>query len=133
MIYALDTNTISFFLRGDETVKFNADTALDAGYELIIPKIVDYEIQRGLVAKSKHKILREYMEFRNNLKVGAIDDNVWQKAVYVYASLSQKGKPIGDGDTLIAAFCLANNYTLITDNISDFQYVDGLTCLNWKQ
>lgn len=133
MTYVLDTNTISYFLRGDEQVKQQADTALDKGHELIIPKIVDYEVQRGLVAGRKDRILREYMAFRNTMEVGVIDDDIWQKAVEVYASLSQKGKPIGDGDTLIAAFCLAHGYTVVTNNVSDFERVDGLDIVNWKQ
>ena len=108
MIYALDTNTITFFLKEDAHVKQQADTALDAGHELVIPKIVDYEVQRGLVARRMNKKLREYIAFRDTMAVGVISEAVWQKAVQVYASLSQQGKPIGDGDVLIAAFCLVN-------------------------
>ena len=110
MIYVLDTNTISFILKGDAQIRQRADEALDAGHELIIPKVVDYEVRRGLAAKRKDRILREYMAFRGSMEIGVIDDSVWERAVEVYASLSQKGRLIGDGDTLIAAFSLINGY-----------------------
>ena len=48
MIYALDTNILSFLLKNNKNAVCNADAATYNGHELIIPKIVDYEIQRGL-------------------------------------------------------------------------------------
>lgn len=132
MIYALDTNTVSFFLRENEQVKFHADNALNKGHKLLIPKVVDYEIRRGLEAKRMYKIMRKYLDFRKAIEIGIIDDAVWDKAVNIYALLSQEGKPIGDGDVLIAAFCLVNNFTLVTDNIRHFENINGLSIVNWK-
>ena len=133
MTYALDTNTITFFLKENKRARQNADAAFDAGHNLIIPKIVDYEVQRGLVAGRMDRKLREYMAFRETVEVGAISDEVWQKAVQVYATLSQQGKPIGDGDVLVAAFCLVNSYTLVTDNTRHFENINGLDIINWKE
>jgi tRNA(fMet)-specific endonuclease VapC len=133
MIYALDTNTVTFLLKENENVKNNADIALDNGHNLIIPKIVDYEIQRGLVARRMNKKLREYLSFCQFITIGAISDKVWQKAVQIYAKLSQQGKPIGDGDILIAAFCLVNEYVLVTDNARHFNRIDGLSFINWLE
>ena len=87
MIYALDTNTVTFFLKENKQARQNAEMALDAGHELTIPRIVDYEVQRGLVAKRMDRKLREYISFRATIEVGSIDDEVWQKAVDIYASL----------------------------------------------
>ena len=131
MIYALDTNTVTFILKEDEGVKSNADIALDKGHKIVLPRIVDYEVQRGLLAKSMDKKLREYLIFRRTISIGVISEKVWQKAAHVYAALIQKGKPIGDGDTIIAAFCLVNDCVLVT-NDTDFTQVDGLQLVNWK-
>jgi predicted nucleic acid-binding protein len=130
MIYALDTSTVTFLLKENENVKLNADISLDKGHTLILPRIVDYEVQRGLLAKRMDKKLREYLAFRNAISIGAISEEVWDKATHLYAVLSQKGTPIGDGDTIIAAFCLVNDCTLVT-NDTDFFYVDGLKIVNW--
>ena len=37
-----------------------------------------------------------------------------------------------DQDKMIAAHCRSLGYTLITDNIKDFQYVDGLNIITWR-
>jgi tRNA(fMet)-specific endonuclease VapC len=39
---------------------------------------------------------------------------------------------IGDADILIAAYCLVNDYTLVTNNTNDFNRIDGLKLVNWK-
>ena len=38
---------------------------------------------------------------------------------------------VGDDDIFIAAFCIANSYTLITRNTKDFANIQGLKLLNW--
>ena len=37
-----------------------------------------------------------------------------------------------DADILIAAFCLHNNYILVTDNIKHFKNIKGLNTVNWR-
>lgn len=37
-----------------------------------------------------------------------------------------------DRDKMIAAHCRSLGYTLITDNMKDFQYVDGLEIMTWR-
>ena len=131
MIYALDTNTVTFILKEDAEVKHNADIALDKGHSLILPQIVDYEVQRGLLAKRMNKKLEEYLFFRQIVSIGVINEEVWQEAARIFALLYQKGKPIGDGDILVAAFCLVNNCILVT-NDTHFNRVRGIQITNWK-
>jgi predicted nucleic acid-binding protein len=50
--------------------------------------------------------------------------------------LSKQGKPIGgkfDGDVFIAAYCLVNSYTLITNNKDHFERINGLKFVKWAQ
>ena len=132
MIYTLDTDTLTFLLKGDERVNDNANDATANGHVLVLSRIVDYEVQRGLLAKKMNKKLREYMNFRQTVTVGSIDDIMWDKAANIYASLMQVGKPINDGDILIAAFSIVNKYTLVTNNANHFGRVGGLKFVNWK-
>ena len=131
-VYALDTNTLTFLLKEDEKVNKNADKATNEGHELILPPIVDYEVQKGLLAKWMTKKLQEYLDFRQHIPIGVFDDGVWQKAAHVYASLNNKGINIDDVDILIGAYCLVNNYTLVTNNTRHFQHIDGLKHVDWK-
>ena len=50
--YALDTNIISYFLRGDQAIQGKFREALANGDTFIIPPIVYYEIRRGFLLNS---------------------------------------------------------------------------------
>ena len=52
-------------------------------------------------------------------------------AARTYANLRKKGKTIGDADIMIAAFCVVNDYTLVTANIKHFTDIDGLQLVDW--
>ncbi|RYM10673.1 type II toxin-antitoxin system VapC family toxin [Sphingobium cupriresistens] len=45
--------------------------------------------------------------------------------------LERRGTPIGANDMLIAAHALAIGATLVTDNIREFERVEGLKLVNW--
>ena len=136
MTYTLDTNTISYFLRGEGNVRHYYDKEiLQAGNPYAIPWIVVYEINRWLFYnpdKDKKNFEREFSALFYNVRYTAeMSLGVWKKAAKIYISLKSKGQLIGDADILIASYCLVNNYTLITRNISDFERIDGLKFNNW--
>lgn len=47
------------------------------------------------------------------------------------ADLERHGKPISAHDMLIAAHTLALGATLVTDNVREFERVEGLAIENW--
>jgi len=132
MIYALDTNIVSYMLKEDADVIVHYRQTFDAGGDFVIPPIVFYEIQRGLLAKNLKKRLAQFEILCQ--KIGQVEFNslVWQKAAQIYADLSQQGKLIDDSDIFIAAFCLVNGFTLVTNNTRHFEYISGLKFINWK-
>jgi len=134
IIYALDSNIISAILKNDidTIVRYRQ---IKQGNEFVIPPIVFYEIRRGLLAKDMFKRLRNFEEFCRDIEIGKFNIQVWLKAAEIYATLSKQGKPIGtnfDGDVFIAAYCIINGYTLITNNKSHFGRIDGLKFENWN-
>ena len=44
----------------------------------------------------------------------------------------EKDKQGQDRDKMIAAHCRSLGYSLVTDNIKDFQYIEGLDILTWR-
>jgi predicted nucleic acid-binding protein len=52
------------------------------------------------------------------------------RAGKVYSSLSEKGKPVGETDTMIAGVALNRELTLITRD-ADFDRIDGLDTLSY--
>jgi predicted nucleic acid-binding protein len=94
--------------------------------------MVYYEVKRWLVVKNATAQLARFdklCQFKRHMTIDIISLN---KAIEIYAALAKKGQLIGDGDTLIAAYCIVNGYTLATNNTEDFQRVDGLQFVNWK-
>jgi len=136
MTYVLDTNTISYFLRGEGNVGncFQKEV-VSAGNPYTIPYIVAYEIWRWLHDKPTGQIkafARQFdILFTNVQDKAEMSASIWRKAADVYINLKQKGQLIGDADILIAAYCLVNNYTLVTNNSSDFDRISGLNHINW--
>jgi len=132
MIFALDTNTLTYLLKKDPSVIRQATEAINGGNTLILPPIVDYEIQRGLLAKRMETQLLKYLAFRETIPIGVFSEEVWVGAARIYATLRQQGELIDEADILIASFCLVNDYTLVTNNIRHFERVDRLSIVNWK-
>ena len=131
MIYALDTNTIIHLLNCDQQVTAKRDEAVSAGARFIIPPVVDYEIQRGLLYKPSPKKEQIYLAFRNYYGVGMMIAEMWVHAAHIYVNLRRNSFTVGDGDIFIAAFCLANGYILVTRNTRDFENIEGLQFVNW--
>lgn len=133
MIYALDTNIILRYLREDANVCHNFDDAIDRGCDIIIPKMVDYEILRGFRIMSTPSPKKEsaYKILTEQCKVTSLDEFFGERVVDVYAGLYHKGFTVGDMDILIAAFCLDYNCMLVTNNSKDFKNVDGLIMVDW--
>lgn len=51
----------------------------------------------------------------------------------IRADLQKKGTPIGAYDLLIAGQAIAQNLTLITHNVKEFERVEGLKLENWLE
>jgi len=134
--YVLDTNTVSYFLRGEGNVRENIRREITEHYNSYsIPFTVFYEVKRWLFYKPT-KLSKEYNQRFDAMYHSVADKadmpfNVWEKAIEVYMLLKSKGQLIGDADILIASYCLVNDYTLVTHNIKDFERIDGLKFVNW--
>jgi predicted nucleic acid-binding protein len=135
MIYALDTNIISYILKGDMGVinRFHEEIG-QPDNEAIIPPVVFYEVQRWLSAYSLYKKQRHFDALCLELGIGEFNYFTWKEAANIYANLKRQGNPLSnnDGDYLIAAFCIINGCTLVTNNTSHFERITGLRFVNWK-
>jgi len=131
MTYALDTNTLIFLLNNNEKVVERRNKAVFVGDRFIIPPIVDYEIQRGLLYKPSPKKESIYFSLRRHYGVGIMIPEMWIKSAHIYVELRKNGFTVGDDDIFVAAFCLLNGCTLVTRNTKDFENITGLQQVNW--
>ena len=134
MTYALDTNIIIKYLRNSVNITQRYNNAINSGYSIAIPKIVDYEIRRGfriLPAPKKEAAYQRLIGTPSICSIVEMDESSWERAEQVYEELYHKGFTVDEMDILIAAICLENNYTLVTNNEKDFKNISGLTLVNW--
>ena len=133
MTYALDTNIVSYCLKGLYQLDARIDSVLAAGNYITIPPITFYESLRGLLAANATMKLHLFLELCRRLGQSEMERPDWEAAAKLYAVLKRKGQPIHDSDLLQAAFCLRNRYTLVTHNTRHFRHIDDLSVVDWVE
>jgi tRNA(fMet)-specific endonuclease VapC len=130
----LDSNTISYYFRGDPQVvpRLQALSPADVG----VPAIVEYELRYGLLRlppEAANPRLAALDALLRVMQVLPFDSTCAAHAARVRAGLESAGAPIGPHDTLIAATVLRYQATLVTRNVREFSRVQGLQWLNWHE
>jgi len=136
MIYALDTNTISFLLRAKNNPEIaeRFATEIEQGNDYAIPPLSYYEIMWYLIRKKATVQLRYFQDlYQSSIVKPRMDEADLLLAAQIRADLDEQGKPISDTDILIAAYCIVNEFILVTDNTRDFERIEGLKIVNWKR
>ena len=133
MKFLLDTNPCVRYLNGrSENLRSRIDAAGDAN--LAVCSVVKAELSFG-AAKSAAPQQTQAIQavFLSRLFSFPFDDRA--AAVYgpLRAELEKRGLPIGSNDLMIAAIALANDVTLITANVNEFNRVAGLRMENWEE
>lgn len=128
----LDSNTISYYFRGDPHVvpRLQALRPADLG----VPAIVEYELRYGLQRLPEDAAalrLAALAQFLAPLQVLPFDSDCAAHAAKLRVALEARGTPIGPHDTLIAATALRHQATLVTRNVREFSRVEGLMLVNW--
>jgi tRNA(fMet)-specific endonuclease VapC len=127
--YLLDTDTVSYALRGEGRV---AARILDhAPSDLCISAITLAELRFGAERKRSQKLRRAIRSFVKDVAVVEFDAASAERFAEVAADLIRSGTPIGVFDTLVAAQALALGLIVVTNNTRHFGQVAGLKVENW--
>lgn len=128
----LDSNTISYFFRGDPVVVPRLKALRPD--EVAVPAVVEYELRYGLLrlpAAAARPRLEALDAFLAPLHIVPFDSACAACAARIRATLESLGTPLGPHDTLIAATALRNHVPLVTRNAREFSRVAGLDVQNW--
>ncbi len=130
MPYLLDTNICVFFLRGkldlDKTMKEKGRT------NCYISEITILELRFG--AENSHNPVKSHKavdDFINGLSIIPIFSCIRR---YAKEKVRHRkiGKPMNDEfDLLIGVTSVESKLTLITDNVTDFEPIEGIKIENW--
>jgi predicted nucleic acid-binding protein len=129
--YALDTNIITYYLKGNRTVIDRLADETDKGNLIFIPPIAFYEIKRWLLTINSNKKLALFEDMCSLSDIGSIERGILETASVIYSDLQKRGIAVGDNDILIAAYCIYHNFTLVTNNEKHFKYIANLRIENW--
>jgi tRNA(fMet)-specific endonuclease VapC len=127
--YMLDTDTVSFALRGQGQV---AERLLaHRPSEVCVSSLTLAELRYGAGVRRSRRLHRLIDTFVDTIEVSGFDRSAADRFGALGALLARRGVPIGTVDTLIAAHALALGLTLVTNNERHFSRVPGLTIESW--
>jgi tRNA(fMet)-specific endonuclease VapC len=129
-VYLLDTNVVSYFVRGTSAAVRN---------HLLHTPIESMAVSAVTEAELLFWIARRPGDARTRVSVqdflGRVTSLAWDtRAARVYAAVREeqrrKGRPLATEDLMIASHALSLGLTLVT-NDSAFSFVDGLKMEDW--
>jgi tRNA(fMet)-specific endonuclease VapC len=130
----LDSNTISYYFRGDPQVVPRLQALRPA--EVGVPAIVEYELRYGLLRMPSDAAaprLAALAQLLRPMQLLPFDSECAAQAARIRVDLEALGTPIGPHDTLIAATALRHQATLVTRNAREFSRFPGLQWVNWHE
>jgi tRNA(fMet)-specific endonuclease VapC len=131
-MFLLDTDSLIYSLKGDETVIRNLEKHhLDP---LKISVISLMELYYGSYKSEKATAnLAKVRRIENNFDIVSVDFSIAETFGMIKSNLEYEGTPLDDFDLVIAASALAYNLILVTNNEKHFLRVEGLKLENWAR
>ncbi len=129
-MYLLDTNTLIYFFKGMGSVSKNV--FLQSPNEIFVPTVVLYELQVGIEkSNNARNRIKQLQALLQKVTVLSFGENEAKIAAKIRVNLEFSGTPIGPIDVLIAGCAKANNLTLVTRNLKEFERIPELKLENW--
>ena len=128
--YLLDTNICIYVIkRRPESLleRFNRNAS-----HLAMSSITLAELMHGAeISSDPPRSLAVVENFCSRLEVLAYGPKAAQHYGQIRAALERRGTPIGVNDLHIAAHARSEGLTLVSNNLREFERVDGLLYENW--
>ncbi len=127
----LDTDTLSYFLKGFPNVVKQANESFNQLGYLNISVVTYYELLNGLIYKDAKKQMANFLELVQSCRILPITTEIAHLAAQIQADLRQNGRIIGHTDVLIGATAIHHNLKVITNNQAHFSQISNLELDNW--
>jgi tRNA(fMet)-specific endonuclease VapC len=128
--YILDTNIAIYVIKRrppEALATFNQHAG-----QLCISSITLAELLHGVEKSAKpDQNLRQVEDFISRLSVLEYGNKAAAHYGNIRADLERKGTPIGVNDLHIAGHARSEGLTLVTNNLKEFERVEGLRLGNW--
>ncbi len=133
MTWLLDTNAvIALVTRRSDALLRRVET-VEPG-TLAISSVVAHELYFGAYRSQKIEFNLETLRLLfADLVILDLDQEDARTAGEIRAALARQGTPIGPYDVLVAGQAKARGLILVTNNLAEFQRVDGLKIEDWTR
>ncbi len=130
-MYLLDTNIVSYWMRGDKNIIGRIKKQAPA--ELSLSTITLAEILYGIEKSPIKKKARRYKieQILSLLDLYAFDEPAAGQYAVIRAQLERDGAVISERDIQIASIASANKLTVVTHNVKEFGRIDRLEVEDW--
>ena len=135
MRYMLDTNILIYLIKNKPAAVAERVNALDSQAELCMSFFTFAELLMGAERSTrKPDVLRRLDALARVVAVRyGPHASICSHYAAQFTRLRAAGTPIGANDLWIASHALADDCTLVTNNLREFQRVDGLKLENWAE
>ena len=133
MKYLLDTNTLIYLIKNKPTSVAERINALDEDAVLCMSFFTYAELLKGAERSNRKADVMSRLD-QLTRQVPVIYDTDRSLCEYYaehFTRLREAGTPIGANDLWIACHALAQDATLVTNNMREFERVKGLRLENW--
>ena len=129
LVFMLDTDTVSYSLRGQGRVA----TVISQHRPSVIcvSAITMAQLRFGAMRRKSARLDQMIERFAENVVVMPFDADCAFMFGRIASQLEELGTPIGEFDALIAAHAMSLGLTLVTNNVKHFNRVAGLKVENW--
>ncbi len=131
MLYMLDTNICSYIIRNNPRGIYDKFKKVEKNNTIAISSIVVSELFYGAYKKGSIKLNKVVSVFVEHFVIYDYDKISASFYANIRHSLEKKGQIIGANDLLISAHALSQNAILVSNNLKEFNRVDGLKLENW--
>lgn len=133
MLYLLDTN-ICIYLIKKRPQGVLEEFGKHSPQDVAISTITLFELEYGVEKSQYRQRSQEALDrFLAPLSFIEMDRQAAIEAAIIRPELERKGMPIGPYDLLIAGLAKSKDLTLVTNNIKEFERIDGLLLANWVE
>ena len=132
-LYMLDTDTVSYLIRG-KTPALDAHMAAVSPKHVCISAVTRGELLYGLKLKDgAHRLTQLVDQFLLRVQCLPWDEAAATHFASIVAELHKAGTQIGSMDAMIAGHAMATGAVLVTNNARHLSRVAGLKVENWSQ
>lgn len=135
MNYMLDTNILIYLIKNRPPAVAERVNRLAPEDTLCMSFVTYAELLKGAERSArKNDVLRQLAALLHQVPVlYRVDPGLCTQYARHAAMLKSAGTPIGANDLWIACHALAQDCVLVSNNLREFQRIEGLTLENWAE